>query len=136
MIVSEPILWVVIEVSSVDGKPAVFVEPGTLSLEFGFIGTIVWSVFTEGYALAGVSFANSKSSSSLPNFNPLPDPDRPGCFSTAAVNTAPGTFPYTITVLDEQTGKVISGDPVVENEPPPTMNVLPESHSKPLGLTA
>ncbi|MBV9494838.1 MAG: hypothetical protein JOZ54_11380 [Acidobacteria bacterium] len=133
MEIGEQILWVVIEVSTVDGKPAVFVEPGQLSLEHGFDGMIIWYVFTKGYELSDVSFAPTIGPSKFPG-TPKPDPDRPGCFSVVAENTAPGKFPYTITVLNQLTGEPITGDPVVENEPPPTMP--PTDRPKRFGLTA
>jgi hypothetical protein len=110
--------WVVIQVGE-DGK-ALFVEPSPLRLKSGWVGDIVWHVFTPGWDL---SFDNGVKFDPDTKFDgrPLPDAGRSGCWSTAAANMSrvKERFNYTINVMKNGTTAVLSGDPVVENEPPP-----------------
>ena len=98
-----------------------FVEPGTLRLDPNWIGDIVWYVFTKGYSFPEENAVVFPSGSGFTG-TPLPDPSRPGCWSTAATNndftTSPQSFSYSLTVLKAD-GTSISGDPVIENEPVP-----------------
>jgi len=111
--------WVIIQVND-DGT--LFVEPGSLQLDQGWVGDIVWYVFTDGYKLAdgnGIVFPEG----SQFDGEPMPDPSRPGCWSCAASNDNDTKnlwqLSYTITVLNEADGTMLSGDPVIENEPVP-----------------
>lgn len=117
MIISENDRWVIFEVAFVDGKPALFVAPETLKLEHGWLGNIVWFVFTHGWTLDAIQFPPGSGFDGQPQ----PDPDRPGCWSTVASNTAPGSFNYTVSVRDGNGNAIDRFDPVVENEPPPNM---------------
>ena len=110
--------WIVVQVGD-DGT--LFVEPGTLRLDPNWIGDIVWYVFTKGYSFPEENAVVFPSGSGFTG-TPLPDPSRPGCWSTAATNndftTSPQSFSYSLTVLKAD-GTSISGDPVIENEPVP-----------------
>jgi hypothetical protein len=115
MVIAENNKWVIVEIADVDGKPTQFVSPETLKLEPGFLGNIIWFVFTHGWELDAIQFPEGS------NFDPQPDPDRPGCWSTAASNTTPGEFNYSISVQDGNGHSIDRFDPVVENEPPPNL---------------
>ncbi|MGA8810236.1 MAG: hypothetical protein WB973_20385 [Thermoanaerobaculia bacterium] len=121
MAISENAKWVIFEVAeevaAIDGKPTLFVSPETLKLEHGFVGDIVWFVFTPGWELTAVEFPPESGFDGAPQ----PDPDRPGCFSTAAANITAGEFHYSVTVQDLQGNSIDRFDPVVENEPPPSI---------------
>ena len=110
--------WIVVQVGD-DGT--LFVEPVTLRLDPNWIGDIVWYVFTKGYSFPEENAVVFPSGSGFDG-TPLPDPSRPGCWSTAATNndftTSPQSFSYSLTVLKAD-GTSISGDPVIENEPVP-----------------
>jgi hypothetical protein len=136
MVIGEPIKWVIVEVSMGNNSPEVFIEPGTLSLPSGFVGTIVWYAFTEGYEVVDVWFPPECPNGDCFNGDPQPDPDRPGCISTAVANTGPAQFPYTISVRNKLTGEILKGDPVVENEPPPTHGMMADDRPQPFGLAA
>ena len=116
--------WIVVQVD--DGT--LFVEPGTLKLDPGWVGEIVWFVFTNGYTLPeeGAIVFHPTTPGDAPPFNgtPMPDPSRVGCWSTAASNNndtdTSVSFSYTITVVKPVDPRFsISGDPVIENEPQP-----------------
>lgn len=115
--INSPTRWIVIEVKENGEDVEVFIEPGTLRLPEGFVGDIVWQVFTPGWELVDVSFLPD----SLFNGTPEPDPVRIGCWRTAASNDGSGASHYTLTVRPEgdPTRETICVDPVVENDPPP-----------------
>jgi hypothetical protein len=116
MVISENDKWVIFEVAEVDGNPMLFVSPETLKLENGFLGNIIWFVFTPGWELDAIQFPADTGFDGRPQ----PDPDRPGCWSTAASNTTPGEFKYSVLVQDGSGHSTERFDPVVENEPPPS----------------
>ena len=110
--------WVIIEVAKVDGKETMFIARDILRLEEGWVGNIVWFVFTAGWELkaeVGVQFPLNPD-----GINPQPDPTRPGCWTSAAANMAHGEkFPYNINVQQTVGSASLTRiDPVVENEPP------------------
>jgi len=122
MVIGENVKWVIVEVGEVEGEGSLFIAPLTLKLEPGFVGTIVWFVFTPGWQLS----ANGVEFDACSGFDgqPQPDPNRPNCWSTAAANTQhPASFPYTINVRHMTTGATLRVDPVVENEAPPGLQV-------------
>lgn len=113
--------WVISELRPKDGKLTLFMAPGTLQLKPGFVGNIVWHVYTPGWEVDAVTFTNGN----VANVHPQPDPNRAGCFITTMANTNNGKvnqqFPYTITFRNTETGKLTQAfDPVVESEAPPT----------------
>lgn len=116
---SENNKWVIIEMNDAAGEIEFFFAPLTLDLPFGFVGNIIWFVFTPGWELAEVSFAAGSGFDGAPQ----PDPSRPGCWSTAAANLTGngGPFHYTVAVLHLTGGRTYThrDDPVVENDPPP-----------------
>ena len=120
MVINENVKWVIIEVVATGEELELFVAPATLRLEPGFLGQIVWYVFTPGWQLSeenGIVFVP------IDGFegHPAPDPDRPFCWSTAAANEHAGTFHYTIKAGRKGASTtLVSVDPVVENEAPPT----------------
>jgi hypothetical protein len=112
--------WVNIEVTEdEDGTVNFFFAPEKLELPAGWIGNIIWHLFTPGWELSdteGVVFSTGSGF----NGTPQPDPTRPGCWSTPAANEGPATFHYTVNVhrLTDPSTKVSYTDPVVENDPP------------------
>ncbi len=111
--------WVIIEVNEVDDKVEVFFAPQTLKLRAGWIGNIIWYVFTPGWELSqtdGVCF----DAASAFNGSPQPDATRARCWSTPASNDRTGTFPYTVALhrLGDRSTLEVRSDPVVENDPP------------------
>ncbi|HEX6085662.1 MAG TPA: hypothetical protein VF266_14120 [Thermoanaerobaculia bacterium] len=119
---SEPDTWVIIEVKESGGSVDLLFAPRTLQIPAGWIGNIVWYVFTPGWQLSmldgepGVRFVTE-------GFNGVPqaDPTRPNCWSAAVANDAPGSFHYMVTVHREgdPSTKLYATDPVVKNDPPP-----------------
>ncbi|HEX8618031.1 MAG TPA: hypothetical protein VF911_10640 [Thermoanaerobaculia bacterium] len=120
MVVGENIKWVIIEVGEADDVQTAFVAPLTLKLEPGWVGTIVWFVFTPGWALDSTDGIQFPAGSGFDG-QPQPDPARANCWSTAAANITPGIAHYTINVRHDVKGPASTGDPVVENEAPPEL---------------
>jgi hypothetical protein len=111
--------WVIIEVNEIDDKVEFFFAPEKLELPAGWVGNIIWYVFTPGWELSqtdGVVFATGSGF----NGTPQPDSTRAGCWSTPATNDGTGIFHYTVNVhrLTDPSTKVSYTDPVVENDPP------------------
>ncbi len=110
--------WVIIEVNEVDEQVELFFAPEKLELPAGWVGNIIWYVFTPGWELSaddGVVFPPDSGFDGLPQ----PDATRAGCWSTAASNNGTGTFHYTVAVnpVADPSTKLYH-DPVVENDPP------------------
>jgi hypothetical protein len=111
--------WVILEVNEVDEQVELFFAPEKLELPAGWVGNIIWYVFTPGWELStedGVVFPPDSGFDGLPQ----PDATRAGCWSTAASNNATGTFHYSVAVhhVTDPAKKVSRVDPVVENDPP------------------
>lgn len=128
--------WVIIEVREVDGKQSLFVSPDTLPLPLGWVGDIIWNIYTPGWKFdvsVGVQFVLDTPFIAPPH----PDPVRPGCWRTSAASVVlHQQSRYTVNVHPiDQPDAIVSGDPVVENEPPSPM---PETNSstKPRSLAA
>lgn len=111
--------WVIIEVRDIDGTPTAFVQPDPLKLEAGFVGDIVWLVFTPEWRIGpgGVKFGTGTAFDGVPQ----PDPNRSRCWSTAASNNGAGRSHYNVDIQHEltQVSAQLAFDPVVENEAPP-----------------
>ncbi|HYH08513.1 MAG TPA: hypothetical protein VEK11_15765 [Thermoanaerobaculia bacterium] len=106
--------WVIIEVNQAGD---VFFAPEKLDLPAGWVGDIIWYVFTPGWELStdGVVFPPDS------GFNGIPQPDetRDRCWSTPASNNGAATFHYTVAVHPvNDPSKKVYRDPVVENDPP------------------
>lgn len=120
MSIGENVKWIIIEVAQEPAGPQVFVAPPTLNLEPGFIGELVWFVYTEGWQLAPTNAIVFRPDPPFAG-DPQPDPSRPRCWSTATVNESSGTFHYSIAVQRLSDGAIYGHhDPVVENDPPPS----------------
>src|SRR5262249_20952232 len=97
-----------------------FVAPETLHLPFGFDGNIVWYLFTPGWELSsadGVVFpAGSPFEGAAQQ-----DPTRERCWTAAVANILAGTFNYSIHFRRIGDLQEYQHDPVIENDPPPTL---------------
>ena len=119
---SEADRWVIIEVNDSGGEVELFFSPRTLVIPAGWIGNIIWYVFTPGWQLSAVANEPAVIFQTA-GFNGVPqlDPTRANCWSACVANDAPGSFHYAVTVHREgdPTTRCYSTDPVVENAPPP-----------------
>ena len=112
--------WVIIQITDVGGTLQSTAYPHTLNLQPDFQGEIVWYAFPPEFELTGVNLTQTRYAGLV-----AADPNRPGCFTATVLNNAPTEEIQDYTVSFRRVGETaeFQGDPVIENDPPPTPSI-------------